>query len=115
MGEKRRAKIKVPFGSDVNLACMNNFRSQYFDSEVKLPIANFLCLDPRQITKRKGRRQGMCPLTPNEVGLLLGALGHRSNVHIYAACSEVKKILYLPLEHSFHISIHKDHCQVKMI
>ena len=78
MAEKRRAEIKVPFGSDVNLACMNNFRSQYFDSEVKLPIANFLCSDLRQITKRKEE---------GKVG------GHGSNVHIYVACSSVEKIL----------------------
>ncbi|XP_015696544.2 O-fucosyltransferase 6-like isoform X2 [Oryza brachyantha] len=33
----------------------------------------------------KGRRQGRCPLTPEEVGLMLRALGYRSDVHIYVA------------------------------
>ncbi|XBH89320.1 hypothetical protein VPH35_081252 [Triticum aestivum] len=77
MAEKRRAEIKVPFGSDVNLACMNNFRSETNNQE-----------------KRKKARYVPCPLTPNEVGLLLGALGHRSNVHIYAACVSSPKSIY---------------------
>ncbi|KAF7067175.1 hypothetical protein CFC21_073094 [Triticum aestivum] len=37
----------------------------------------------------KGRRQGRCPLTPEEVGLLLRALGYGSDVHIYAASGEI--------------------------
>ncbi|KNA11835.1 hypothetical protein SOVF_131490 [Spinacia oleracea] len=37
----------------------------------------------------KQRRQGKCPLTPEEVGLMLRALGYNSNVHIYVASGEV--------------------------
>ncbi|VFQ94358.1 unnamed protein product [Cuscuta campestris] len=37
----------------------------------------------------KGRRQGRCPLTPEEVGLMLRALGYGSDVHIYVASGEV--------------------------
>ncbi|KAL3514855.1 hypothetical protein ACH5RR_027572 [Cinchona calisaya] len=35
------------------------------------------------------RRQGRCPLTPEEVGLMLKALGYGSDVHIYVASGEV--------------------------
>ncbi|XP_040944234.1 O-fucosyltransferase 16 [Gossypium hirsutum] len=37
----------------------------------------------------KERRQGRCPLTPEEVGLMLKALGYGSDVHIYVASGEV--------------------------
>ncbi|XP_057974373.1 O-fucosyltransferase 16 isoform X2 [Malania oleifera] len=37
----------------------------------------------------KERRQGKCPLTPEEVGLMLRALGYGSDVHIYVASGEV--------------------------
>ena len=37
----------------------------------------------------KGRRQGRCPLTPEEVGLMLRALGYDKDVHIYVASGEV--------------------------
>uniref|UniRef100_A0A0E0B638 O-fucosyltransferase family protein n=1 Tax=Oryza glumipatula TaxID=40148 RepID=A0A0E0B638_9ORYZ len=37
----------------------------------------------------KGRRQGRCPLTPEEVGLMLRALGYKSDVHIYVASGEI--------------------------
>ncbi|CAN6225342.1 unnamed protein product [Urochloa humidicola] len=37
----------------------------------------------------KGRRQGRCPLTPEEVGLMLRALGYRNDVHIYVASGEI--------------------------
>ncbi|GMH02913.1 hypothetical protein Nepgr_004752 [Nepenthes gracilis] len=37
----------------------------------------------------KQRRQGRCPLTPEEVGLMLRALGFGSDVHIYVASGEV--------------------------
>ncbi|KAK9740128.1 hypothetical protein RND81_03G013700 [Saponaria officinalis] len=37
----------------------------------------------------KARRQGRCPLTPKEVGLMLRALGYGSDVHIYVASGEV--------------------------
>ncbi|KAE8690572.1 hypothetical protein F3Y22_tig00110894pilonHSYRG00004 [Hibiscus syriacus] len=35
------------------------------------------------------RRQGKCPLTPEEVGLMLRALGYGSDVHIYVASGAV--------------------------
>ncbi|PKA61112.1 Uncharacterized protein AXF42_Ash006008 [Apostasia shenzhenica] len=35
------------------------------------------------------RRQGRCPLTPEEVGLMLRALGFGKDVHIYVASGEV--------------------------
>ncbi|KAL8234368.1 hypothetical protein R6Q59_020468, partial [Mikania micrantha] len=37
----------------------------------------------------KERRLGRCPLTPEEVGLLLRALGYGEDVHIYVASGEV--------------------------
>lgn len=37
----------------------------------------------------KERRQGRCPLTPEEVGLMLRALGFGSDVHLYVASGEV--------------------------
>ncbi|KAI3834307.1 hypothetical protein MKX03_030114 [Papaver bracteatum] len=37
----------------------------------------------------KERRHGKCPLTPEEVGLMLRALGFDSDVHIYVASGEV--------------------------
>ncbi|XP_059636586.1 O-fucosyltransferase 16 [Cornus florida] len=37
----------------------------------------------------KGRRQGRCPLTPEEVGLMLRALGYGKDVHLYVASGEV--------------------------
>lgn len=35
------------------------------------------------------RRHGKCPLTPEEVGLMLRALGFGSDVHLYVASGEV--------------------------
>ncbi|KVI04032.1 GDP-fucose protein O-fucosyltransferase [Cynara cardunculus var. scolymus] len=35
------------------------------------------------------RRQGRCPLTPEEVGLMLRALGYGRDIHIYVASGEV--------------------------
>ncbi|KAF5803962.1 putative GDP-fucose protein O-fucosyltransferase [Helianthus annuus] len=37
----------------------------------------------------KERRQGRCPLTPEEVGLMLRALGYNKGVHLYVASGEV--------------------------
>ncbi|KAL5706214.1 O-fucosyltransferase 6 [Ranunculus cassubicifolius] len=37
----------------------------------------------------KARRQGRCPLTPEEVGLMLRALGFGRDTHIYVASGEV--------------------------
>nr|DAD46577.1 TPA_asm: hypothetical protein HUJ06_016514 [Nelumbo nucifera] len=37
----------------------------------------------------KERRHGKCPLTPEEVGLMLRALGFGSDIHIYVASGEV--------------------------
>jgi len=54
----------------------------------KVPMTNFAIL--LQINNpEKQRRQGRCPLTPEEVGLMLRALGYGSDVHIYVASGEV--------------------------
>lgn len=37
----------------------------------------------------RARRQGKCPLTPEEIGLMLRALGYGSDVHIYVASGEI--------------------------
>lgn len=37
----------------------------------------------------KMRRHGRCPLTPEEVGLMLRALGFGRDVHVYVASGEV--------------------------
>ncbi|KAK7258297.1 hypothetical protein RIF29_23870 [Crotalaria pallida] len=37
----------------------------------------------------KVRRHGRCPLTPEEVGLMLRALGYGSEVHLYVASGEI--------------------------
>ncbi|URE33395.1 GDP-fucose protein O-fucosyltransferase [Musa troglodytarum] len=37
----------------------------------------------------KGHRHGKCPLTPEEVGLLLRALGFGNDVHLYVASGEI--------------------------
>lgn len=37
----------------------------------------------------KERRHGKCPLSPEEIGLMLRALGFGSDVHIYVASGEV--------------------------
>ncbi|KAG6506267.1 hypothetical protein ZIOFF_031589 [Zingiber officinale] len=37
----------------------------------------------------KARRQGRCPLTPEEVGLMLRGLGYGNDVHIYVASGEI--------------------------
>lgn len=37
----------------------------------------------------RARRQGKCPLTPEELGLILRALGYGSDVHIYVASGEI--------------------------
>ncbi|CAN1770767.1 O-fucosyltransferase 6 [Linum perenne] len=42
-----------------------------------------------QKNPEKERRHGRCPLTPEEVGLMLRALGFGSDVHIYVASGEV--------------------------
>ncbi|CAD6265029.1 unnamed protein product [Miscanthus lutarioriparius] len=46
-------------------------------------------LFPVHLNPEKGRRQGRCPLTPEEVGLMLRALGYRKDVHIYVASGEI--------------------------
>jgi hypothetical protein len=37
----------------------------------------------------KERRHGRCPLTPEEVGLMLKALGYTKDVHIYVASGDI--------------------------
>ncbi|KAG9155336.1 hypothetical protein Leryth_027209 [Lithospermum erythrorhizon] len=41
------------------------------------------------VNPEKQRRQGRCPLTPEEVGLLLRALGYGDDVHIYVASGDI--------------------------
>ncbi|KAE8687054.1 NAD(P)-binding Rossmann-fold superfamily protein [Hibiscus syriacus] len=43
-----------------------------------------LHVDPEKV-----RRKGKCPLTPEEVSLMLRALGFGSNVHVYVASGEI--------------------------
>lgn len=49
--------------------------------------ANYIFL--QHSNPEKARRQGKCPLTPEEVGLMLRALGYGSDVHIYVASGEI--------------------------
>lgn len=42
-----------------------------------------------QQNPEKARRHGRCLLTPEEVGLMLRALGYGSEVHLYVASGEV--------------------------
>lgn len=37
----------------------------------------------------KARRHGRCPLTPEEVGLMLRSLGYGEDVHLYVASGEI--------------------------
>ncbi|KAL0326009.1 UNVERIFIED_CONTAM: O-fucosyltransferase 16 [Sesamum radiatum] len=56
------------------------------------------------------RRQGRCPLTPEEVGLLLRALGYDRETHIYVASGEVYggEATLAPLKASSPTSTQKD-------
>ena len=51
--------------------------------------ANNIFVDMQRSNPDKARRQGRCPLTPEEVGLMLRAMGYGSDVHIYVASGEV--------------------------
>ncbi|KAL1209397.1 O-fucosyltransferase 6 [Cardamine amara subsp. amara] len=64
----------------------------------------------------KQRRQGRCPLTPEEVGLMLRALGYGSNVHIYVASGEVYggEESLAPLKALFPHLYSKDNIATKM-
>ncbi|KAM0025821.1 putative GDP-fucose protein O-fucosyltransferase [Helianthus debilis subsp. tardiflorus] len=61
------------------------------------------------------RRVGRCPLTPEEVGLLLRALGYGEDVHIYVASGEVYggEDALLPLKELFPNSHSKDSLATK--
>jgi hypothetical protein len=50
---------------------------------------NLRYIDMQKSNPDRARRQGRCPLTPEEVGLMLRALGYGSDVHIYVASGEV--------------------------
>lgn len=50
---------------------------------------NMKYIDMQKSNPDRARRQGRCPLTPEEVGLMLRALGYGSDVHIYVASGEV--------------------------
>ena len=45
--------------------------------------------DVQASNPEKVRKNGRCPLTPEEVGLMLRALGYGSDVHLYVASGEV--------------------------
>lgn len=49
----------------------------------------FLYLNSQNPNPERERRQGRCPLTPEEVGLLLRALGYDRETHIFVASGEV--------------------------
>lgn len=42
-----------------------------------------------QFTDEELRKQGRCPLTPEEIGLLLAALGFTNSTHLYLASHKV--------------------------
>ena len=42
-----------------------------------------------QFTDEELRNQGRCPLTPEEIGLLLAALGFSNTTHLYLASHQV--------------------------
>ncbi|KAE9607439.1 putative GDP-fucose protein O-fucosyltransferase [Lupinus albus] len=49
-------------------------------------------LELREIRKRwttLPRKHGKCPLTPHEVGLMLGALGFTNDTYLYVASGEI--------------------------
>lgn len=57
---------------------------------ISFPILLFLIVHLIQISNPdKERRHGKCPLTPEEVGLMLRGLGFGADVHIYVASGEV--------------------------
>lgn len=69
--------------------CNFTLYETYLSCEKKLTLR---CLYKYNLQTRnpdKERRQGKCPLTPEEVGLMLRALGFGSDVHIYVASGEV--------------------------
>lgn len=54
-----------------------------------LNIEKFILYDMQASNPEKVLRHGRCPLTPEEVGLMLRALGFGSDVHLYVASGEV--------------------------
>ena len=50
---------------------------------------HFYLIDLQTNNPDRERRHGKCPLTPEEAGLMLRALGYGSDVHIYVASGEV--------------------------
>lgn len=51
-----------------------------------------------QFTDEELRNQGRCPLTPEEIGLLLAALGFDNNTRLYLASHKVFMIFSLKLK-----------------
>lgn len=54
-----------------------------------------------QFTDEELRNQGRCPLTPEEIGLLLAALGFDNTTRLYLASHKVAIIIL------FYIQLHK--------
>lgn len=43
----------------------------------------------KEIDSERQRRQGLCPLTPEEAGLFLQALGFNESTHVYIAAGDI--------------------------
>lgn len=56
-----------------------------------------------QFSDEELRSQGRCPLTPEEIGLLLAALGFSNNTRLYLASHKVSFVPYLSSSRKFWI------------
>lgn len=50
-----------------------------------------------QFTDKELRSQGRCPLTPEEIGLLLAAMGFDNSTRLYLASHKVRSLPYFEL------------------
>lgn len=62
---------------------------EYVDPTTYLNKMLFLWHKMQVTNPDKERKNGKCPLTPGEVGLMLRALGFGNDVHIYIASGEI--------------------------
>lgn len=59
-------------------------------NKIVIIVRTAICfLDLQEKNPDKQRRQGRCPLTPEEVGLMLRSLGYGMDIHIYVASGEI--------------------------